>query len=58
MKQTYDNYYREYYKTESGRAAKRRAQTKYRQKLAQLYGTSQPKAIEAHKGRHDGGKSL
>lgn len=43
-RQTYENYFREYYKTPKGRAAVRRAKKKYKQKLAREYGLSQEKA--------------
>jgi hypothetical protein len=49
MKQTYANYHKAYYDTPNGRASKRRAQNRYRQKLAELYGMSQTKALKKHK---------
>lgn len=37
-KQTYSNYFREYYKTESGHAVKKKAQKKYKHKISAMYG--------------------
>lgn len=37
MKQTYDNYFREYLKTPNGRAAHNRAKRRYNAKLRRLF---------------------
>jgi len=38
MVQTYENYFKYYIKTENGRAARRRAQARYRAKLKAKWG--------------------
>lgn len=47
--QNYDNYHRDYINTPSGRLARRRAQNRYRHKLAAKYGTSATQAIKLHR---------
>lgn len=52
-KQTYDNYHRDYVRTENGKAAKLRAQARYRRKLSKLYGLPYYKARLLHKANLD-----
>lgn len=49
--QRYGNYYQHYFTSPEGRTVKQRAQKKYRSKLAQLYNTSESKAIKIHQQR-------
>lgn len=49
--QNYKNYYREYYKTESGRKALYTSRQRYRQKIADMYNLPYYRAKEVHKQR-------
>lgn len=49
MKQTYANYYKQYFSTPEGREAKRKAQNAYRKRLTEKYGMSYKKILDKRK---------